>query len=59
MSVDYKSTVYLPRTDFPMKAGLPRREPEILERWEELDLYRRNRQAAEGREKFVLHDGPP
>ena len=59
MSVDYKSTVHLPRTEFPMKAGLPRREPELLARWEELGIYRRSREAAEGREKFVLHDGPP
>ena len=59
MSEDYKSTVFLPRTDFPMRAGLPRREPEILARWEEMDLYRRQREAAEGREKFILHDGPP
>ena len=47
MSEDYKSTVFLPRTDFPMRAGLPRREPEILARWEEMDLYRRQRAAAE------------
>ncbi len=59
MSVDYKTTVFLPKTEFPMKAGLPKREPEILERWERLDIYRRHREAAAGREKFVLHDGPP
>ncbi len=59
MTQDYKSTVYLPRTDFPMKAGLPKREPEILARWEETDLYRRIREASKGREKFILHDGPP
>jgi isoleucyl-tRNA synthetase len=59
MTQDYKSTVYLPRTDFPMKAGLPKREPEILARWEETDLYRRIRKASKGREKFILHDGPP
>ena len=57
--VDYKSTVFLPKTDFPMKAGLPRKEPEILEHWAKLDLYRRQRQDAAGREKFILHDGPP
>jgi isoleucyl-tRNA synthetase len=56
---DYRSTVFLPRTDFPMRANLPAREPEILERWQRLDLYRRQRAAAAGREKFVLHDGPP
>ena len=59
MSADYKSTVFLPRTDFPMRGSLPEREPEILARWEALDLYRRQREAARGREKFVLHDGPP
>ncbi len=59
MSVDYKSTVFLPRTDFPMKAGLPKREPETLKRWDTLDLYRRHREIGRGREKFILHDGPP
>ena len=57
--MDYKSTVFLPRTDFPMKAELPRREPEILARWQRMDLYRRLRDASAGRPKFVLHDGPP
>jgi isoleucyl-tRNA synthetase len=57
--VDYKSTVFLPRTDFPMKAELPKREPEILARWERLDLYRRLREQSAGRPKFILHDGPP
>ena len=59
MSLDYKSTLFLPRTDFPMKAGLPKREPEMLERWENLDVYHRQREDAKGREKFILHDGPP
>jgi isoleucyl-tRNA synthetase len=59
MSVDYKSTVYLPQTDFPMKAGLPKREPELLERWDKLDIYKRQREQSKGREKFILHDGPP
>ena len=59
MSVDYKNTVYLPKTDFPMKAGLSKREPELLERWDRLDLYKRLREDAKGREKFILHDGPP
>jgi len=59
MSVDYKSTVFLPRTDFPMKAGLPEREPETLKRWEEDGLFSQQRQASRGREKFILHDGPP
>ena len=59
MSVDYKSTVFLPRTDFPMRAGLPKREPEILARWEEIGLFKRLRAESKGREKFILHDGPP
>jgi len=56
---DYSRTLYLPRTDFPMRAGLPQREPELLKRWNEIDLYRRLRETAKGRAKFVLHDGPP
>ena len=56
---DYKETLFLPKTDFPMRAGLPKREPEWLERWAKMDLYRRLRDDAKDREKFVLHDGPP
>ncbi|HEY4070457.1 MAG TPA: isoleucine--tRNA ligase [Sphingomicrobium sp.] len=56
---DYRSTVFLPRTDFPMKAGLPQKEPVILARWESKGLYQRIREAREGREKFIFHDGPP
>ena len=56
---DYRDTVFLPRTDFPMKAGLPQKEPAILARWLEQDLYARIREARAGREKFILHDGPP
>ncbi len=56
---DYRDTLFLPTTDFPMKAGLPVREPEWLARWEKLGLYRRLREEAKGRETFVLHDGPP
>jgi isoleucyl-tRNA synthetase len=59
MTVDYRPTVFLPRSDFPMRADLPNREPKILARWRELDLFRRLRAAAQGREKFILHDGPP
>jgi isoleucyl-tRNA synthetase len=59
LPVDYKQTVFLPQTDFPMRANLPEREPEILRRWEEMGLYQRLRESAKGREKFVLHDGPP
>ena len=56
---DYSATLFLPQTDFPMRAGLPQKEPEILARWEKLGLYRRLREDAKGRTKFVLHDGPP
>src|SRR5262245_49772145 len=56
---DYSQTLFLPKTDFPMRAGLPQKEPEILARWTRLDLYRRLRAAAKGRPKFILHDGPP
>ncbi|MXO91317.1 isoleucine--tRNA ligase [Pontixanthobacter aquaemixtae] len=56
---DYRPTVFLPKTDFPMKAGLPQKEPGILARWEEIGLYEKLRAAREGREKFILHDGPP
>ena len=59
MSDDYKNTVFLPKTDFPMKAGLPKREPEMLAHWAKLDLYARHRENAQGRDKFILHDGPP
>ena len=56
---DYSETLFLPKTDFPMRAGLPQREPEILARWKSLDLYGRLRAAAKGRPRFILHDGPP
>jgi len=56
---DYSKSLYLPQTDFPMRAGLPKKEPEILARWREIDLYHRFREAGRGRPKFVLHDGPP
>ena len=56
---DYSKTLFLPQTEFPMRAGLPQREPEILKRWNEIGLYDRLREEARGRAKFVLHDGPP
>ena len=56
---DYKDTLFLPETDFPMRAGLPKKEPELLARWAKMDMYKALRDAAKGREKFVLHDGPP
>ncbi len=56
---DYKDTLNLLQTDFPMRANLPHREPEILARWQELDLYQKIRETCNGRPKFILHDGPP
>ena len=56
---DYSNTLFLPRTDFPMRAGLPQREPEWLKRWEDMDLYKMQREQSRDREKFTLHDGPP
>ncbi|MEH6702682.1 class I tRNA ligase family protein, partial [Parasphingorhabdus sp.] len=56
---DYKDTVFLPKTDFPMKAGLAQKEPAILERWQKIGLYEKLREARAGREKFIFHDGPP
>ncbi|WP_282044749.1 isoleucine--tRNA ligase [Roseibium album] len=56
---DYSETLNLPKTDFPMRAGLPKKEPEILARWEKLDIYNKLRAQGATRDKFVLHDGPP
>ncbi|KAA5603112.1 isoleucine--tRNA ligase [Blastochloris sulfoviridis] len=56
---DYSQTLFLPQTAFPMRAGLPQKEPELLKAWESGDLYGKLREAAKGRPKFVLHDGPP
>ena len=56
---DYKSTLNLPQTDFPMKANLSQREPQRLQQWQDMDLYGQMRQAGAGKPKFVLHDGPP
>ncbi|WP_377276245.1 isoleucine--tRNA ligase [Rhizobium sp. R86522] len=56
---DYSKTLYLPETEFPMRAGLPQKEPEMAAKWKEMGLYKRLRASAAGREKFVLHDGPP
>ena len=56
---DYSETLFLPKTDFPMRAGLSQKEPELLARWQKLDLYGALRAAAKGRPRFVLHDGPP
>ncbi|MBK1869467.1 isoleucine--tRNA ligase [Aestuariivirga sp. YIM B02566] len=56
---DYRETLFLPKTAFPMKAGLPQKEPEILKRWQGMDLFTRLREEAKDRELFILHDGPP
>ena len=56
---DYKSTLNLPFTDFPMKANLAQREPGMLKKWQESKLYEQLREQRSGREKFILHDGPP
>jgi isoleucyl-tRNA synthetase len=55
----YRDTVFLPTTDFPMRGGLPQKEPELLKRWAEMNLFKLLREQSKGREKFVLHDGPP
>ncbi len=57
--LDYSKTLYLPETEFPMRAGLPQKEPEMAAKWRQMDLYKKLRASAAGREKFVLHDGPP
>lgn len=56
---DYSETLFLPQTEFPMRAGLPQREPQLLQRWNENKLYERLREVQKGRPRFVLHDGPP
>ena len=56
---DYKDTLNLPKTAFPMKGNLPNREPEMLKRWDDMDLYGRLREAGRERPVFILHDGPP
>ena len=56
---DWSETLFLPKTDFPMKAGLPEREPEWVKRWQAMKLYEKQREQSKGRPSFVLHDGPP
>src|SRR6187549_1712092 len=56
---DYSETLFLPQTDFPMRAGLPQKEPELLARWQRMNLFGRLRESAAGRRRFILHDGPP
>ena len=57
--MDYNKTINLPKTDFPMRAGLPKREPEMLKRWQDMDLYNELLKKNEGKPRFALHDGPP
>ncbi len=57
--MEYKKTLNLPKTDFPMKANLVKKEPEILKRWEDMKIYHRIREASKGRKRYMLHDGPP
>ena len=56
---DYKETLFLPNTNFPMRANLPEREKEWLDRWEKLNVYKKLRRDSKNRKDFVLHDGPP
>jgi isoleucyl-tRNA synthetase len=56
---DYSQTLFLPKTDFPMRAGLPKKEPEILKNWDEQNLYKKLREQSAGRPRYILHDGPP
>ncbi|MCX7842786.1 MAG: isoleucine--tRNA ligase, partial [Clostridia bacterium] len=57
--MDYSKTLNLPQTEFPMRANLPQREPEILKKWEEMDIYHKQLKKCQGRPKYILHDGPP
>ncbi|MFC1646308.1 isoleucine--tRNA ligase [Candidatus Omnitrophota bacterium] len=57
--MDYKQTLNLPKTDFPMKASLPQREPEIIKNWQQNKVYQKIRTSRKGKQKFILHDGPP
>src|SRR5579875_3171168 len=56
---DYRDTVFLPTTGFPMRGDLPKREPQLLARWEAMGLWQKLREQSKGRKKFILHDGPP
>ena len=57
--MNYKDTVFLPRTDFPMRGGLPTKEPQILQNWQDIDIYQKLREARKDAPRFTLHDGPP
>jgi len=56
---DYRETLFLPQTDFPMRAGLPKKEPEWLKRWDDIALFERLREQSKDRPTYTLHDGPP
>jgi isoleucyl-tRNA synthetase len=56
---DYSKTLNLPKTDFPMRAGLPKMEPSMIAKWDEMGLYKELRKTSKGRPQYVLHDGPP
>ena len=56
---DYKDTLNLPSTEFPMRGNLAQREPQMLKRWDGMNLYQKMREAAQGKPSFILHDGPP
>ena len=57
--MEYKDTLNLPQTSFPMKADLPRREPLLLKHWQEKDIYKLSRRKSEGKTRYIMHDGPP
>ena len=57
--MNYKDTIFLPKTSFPMRGGLAEKEPKILQSWEDREIYKKRCEKAVGREKFILHDGPP
>ena len=55
----YRDTVFLPKTEFPMRGELPKREPDMVRRWQDMDLYSKIRNVSRGRKKWILHWGPP
>ncbi|MBT7583649.1 MAG: class I tRNA ligase family protein, partial [Kordiimonadaceae bacterium] len=59
MTKDYRDTIFLPKTDFPMKGNLPNREPQWMERWNDIGIYDRIRESSKDSERYILHDGPP
>jgi isoleucyl-tRNA synthetase len=59
MPQDYNSTLNLPKTDFPMRASLPKREPDMLKQWYDMNLYQKIMERNQGKPMFILHDGPP